>query len=212
MFATHTLFTLALAELMKRRGLFFLHAGCVSIEGQGAILPGQSGKGKSTLTLALVRKGFDFLGDDVVFLARHEQSVRALSFPDEVDVTDTTVSFFPELRAIAGTRRPDWPKQQIQVPDLYGVTPARQCIPRVIVFPTIAPGQKESWLEPVGKDETCSTFEATITPTEPTSTQAHRDVIKALARSCDCYRIHLGADWIERAPELIREALAKAPQ
>ena len=66
---SHPLFTLPLVELLKRRGLYGLHAGGVCRDGRALLLPGTSGSGKSTLTLALARAGFGFLGDDTLFLA-----------------------------------------------------------------------------------------------------------------------------------------------
>lgn len=47
----------AISELFRGRGLYFLHAaGLASPEG-GVLLCGQSGTGKSTLTVSLVRQG-----------------------------------------------------------------------------------------------------------------------------------------------------------
>ncbi len=67
--AAYPYFTIPLMEVMKRRGRFPLHAGCVAKEGRGLLLAGTSGSGKSTLTAALVRDGWDFLSDDTVFIA-----------------------------------------------------------------------------------------------------------------------------------------------
>jgi hypothetical protein len=46
------------------------HAGAVSAQGQGILLVGDSGQGKTTLVLALLRRGFRFLSDDVGAIAR----------------------------------------------------------------------------------------------------------------------------------------------
>lgn len=45
-----------------------LHAGAVHKEGHGIILPGSSGKGKSTLTAWLCSKGYQYLTDELIFL------------------------------------------------------------------------------------------------------------------------------------------------
>lgn len=45
-----------------------LHAGCVCKNNRCFILPGQSGKGKSTLTSWLVLNGFQYLTDELVLL------------------------------------------------------------------------------------------------------------------------------------------------
>lgn len=54
-----------LGLLCHRRGLFPLHASCVSIGGRAVAISGMSGAGKSTLAAALTRQGHALLSDDV---------------------------------------------------------------------------------------------------------------------------------------------------
>jgi hypothetical protein len=60
-------------------GVLFMHAGTVGIRGAGALIIAPTSGGKSTTSLAVVRRGHAFLGDDVaaVRLATRE----ALPFP-----------------------------------------------------------------------------------------------------------------------------------
>lgn len=51
--------------------------------------------------MTLLRAGFSLLGDDTLFLSQGEEGMRALAFPDEIDVTDQTVGFFSELSALS---------------------------------------------------------------------------------------------------------------
>lgn len=54
------------SETARRTGNFLLiHAGAVSEDGRGVILPGKSGAGKTTLVSALVRDGFGYLSDEL---------------------------------------------------------------------------------------------------------------------------------------------------
>jgi len=60
---------LALLQLaMAERGRYTVHAGCVAREGRALLLLGESGAGKTTLSLALARRGWDFMGDDIVMV------------------------------------------------------------------------------------------------------------------------------------------------
>ncbi|WP_428508972.1 hypothetical protein [Roseateles sp.] len=57
-------FTLA----SRAQGYLALHAGCVGIDGNGALLIGESGAGKSTLTLHALGEGLDFMTEDACFV------------------------------------------------------------------------------------------------------------------------------------------------
>lgn len=52
------------------RGVQLLHAGLIARNGSGVLLPGESGTGKSTICLASIAQGLDYLGDDFVGLER----------------------------------------------------------------------------------------------------------------------------------------------
>jgi hypothetical protein len=60
------------------------HAGCVSQNGNGLLICGDSGQGKSTLTFGLVAAGCDYMGDDHIPLHRDGRS--AMSFPSAAGV------------------------------------------------------------------------------------------------------------------------------
>jgi len=45
-----------------------VHAGTMARNGRGVLIPGQSGSGKSTSCLNLLRAGYDYLGDDYVWV------------------------------------------------------------------------------------------------------------------------------------------------
>lgn len=51
------------------RGVDLLHAALVSRDGNGILITGNSGSGKSSLAVASLDAGFDFLGDDCVAVA-----------------------------------------------------------------------------------------------------------------------------------------------
>jgi hypothetical protein len=53
-------------------GGLVMHAALVGQNGQGILLPGATGKGKSTLTAWLLRCGYDYLTDELVFMPNGE--------------------------------------------------------------------------------------------------------------------------------------------
>lgn len=54
-------------ELLKRRGLYTFHATALEKNGRGVLIPGFSGRGKTTSFLSLLRGGYRYLSDDHPF-------------------------------------------------------------------------------------------------------------------------------------------------
>jgi hypothetical protein len=73
--ASHLMFTILLVEILKRRGFYSMHAAGFSQDGKAILIPGTSGAGKSTLAITLLRSGFGYLSDDMVFLRRHSGGI-----------------------------------------------------------------------------------------------------------------------------------------
>jgi hypothetical protein len=64
----------------SRGGLLF-HAAGLAWHGKGLILPGPVGAGKSTLAAWLLARGFDYLTDEMVFVAQDTGDIQALTRP-----------------------------------------------------------------------------------------------------------------------------------
>lgn len=67
-------FGLGIAILLHQRGMFLLHANAVYFENGGIAFLGPSGIGKSTTSLALNKKGYPLLSDDVLPIFIDEKS------------------------------------------------------------------------------------------------------------------------------------------
>jgi hypothetical protein len=181
-------------EMMKRRGRFPLHAGCVARDGRGVLLAGTSGAGKSTLTVALAADGWDFLSDDTVFLARPSGAITAWGFPDEIDCSDDTAAMLAELRHLIGEPTlPGRPKHPVNVAEAFGALPVPACRPCALVLPSIS-GQHESVLTAVSSSRALRELVPDILLTEPAATQAHFDMLAALVREVPCYSLATGTD------------------
>lgn len=73
--------TMALTMLPLGRGLLPIHASCVVRQGLGVIFCSESGTGKSTLAMACVQRGYQFLADDAVFLRRDRTGLKFTGMP-----------------------------------------------------------------------------------------------------------------------------------
>ena len=90
-----------LAESPLRRLMpdaFFVHAGCLSVNGQGILLCGPSGAGKSTATFALLQAGIPTLTDEAAFIRKTPGGYEAQSLGRVVKVRQNAIQkFFPNL-------------------------------------------------------------------------------------------------------------------
>ncbi len=200
-YLSHPLFTVPLAELLKRRGLFGLHAAGVARGGRALLLPGTSGAGKSTLSVALAQAGLDLLGDDTLFLAQGPDGLRLLAFPDEIDLTPETAGLLPGIAPLLSAR-PGWHKHQLAAERLDGCALAWECRPAVLVFPRVAAGREESRLTPIDSFAALLELAPNVLLTEARSSQAHLDALGELAQSSRCYRLETGRDLAAAAAQL----------
>jgi hypothetical protein len=202
---SHPFFTVPLAELLKRLELYMAHMAGLAVNGKGLLIAGESGAGKTTLALALVRAGFGFLADDTVFLST-SSGLKALAFPDEFDITPQTAAFFPELRRLdresISMRRE---KRPICAGEVYQTEPCWECQPAIVVFPRPA-RSSESTLAPMPKDRALMELVCNVLRTEPRSAQAHLDALAALVKQCRCYRLQTGRDF-DKLAVLLRAML-----
>jgi hypothetical protein len=192
--ATHPLLSLALLETMKRFERFPLHAAGLSLDGHGVLVAGTSGAGKSTLSVTLARAGFDFLSDDTVFLGATDDGLVMSGFPDEVDVTEATISMFPELGHLTDrSLRPGRDKHGFRVEDVLGITPLEACRPAAVLAPRVEPGSVPR-LEKLSSSEALFELMPNILLTDPEATQSHLGVLAELVRTVPCFSFRLGED------------------
>lgn len=206
---SHPLFTVALVELAKRRGLYALHAAGVTAGGRALLLAGGSGAGKSTLALALARAGCGVLGDDTVFLAWRRGAQRVLSFPDQFDLTESALDFFPEL-PIPAAARGGPRKLALRAERLYPASLVGECDPALLVFPRVA-GMPRSLVRPIDRGEALLELLPNVLLTEARSSQEHLDALGELVDASRCYRLDTGTDLREAVDTLLALAASGAP-
>lgn len=197
-----------LTELFRYQRLFVMHATALEKNGKGVLIPGYSGRGKTTSFLSLLRAGYRYLSDDHPLLTARDGRVELLSFPMKVDVTAHTVSFFPELReAPAGVLHQGPTKRYFFVEDVYDqVAIGDRCIPALVLFPHVVDEEK-SWLEPLPQSRVLQELlPQGLMAYDPELSRQQFAVLSQLARQVSCYRLNFGRD-VESLPGLINPLL-----
>lgn len=124
---------------------YLLHAGAVSRNEKGIILPGPSESGKSSLSLALTSKGYRYLSDELAVL--DPSSGELHPFPKPVSIKDKSV--FPDIvqndnfwlgpeNGDEGNERPVW---YVHPEDVASGSISPPVPVRYIIFPRYNPDE-----------------------------------------------------------------------
>lgn len=204
--ATRLLFTISLIEQLKRRALFNVHAAALACNGRSILLPGASGSGKSTLAVAMLQAGMDYVADDMVFLRRSSVGLQTLAFPEDLDLTADSISFFEELKRLHhGTSRNLLTKSSISIDSLSSAKVAWESHPVAIVFPRVAT-ITESRLQPIPPSEAFLELAGSVLLTDAAACQQHIALLSELVEATRNYRLDTGRDF-HRFPSLINNLL-----
>lgn len=204
--ASHLILTIVLVEVFRRRDWYSVHAAGFSKNGRAILMPGTSGVGKSTLSVALLRAQFDYLTDDMVFLARSPDGLVVRGLIEDVDVSEQTIRFFPELDVLMQSPKTDgFTKRQLRVDEVYGAMPIVESRPSAIVFPRIS-DKLESTITQIDGDEAFREIVPNVLLTEQNTCQRHFSILAELVRQVRCYRLETGRDF-DRIPSLLEHIL-----
>lgn len=135
--ACHHVLTQPLSPWLKKRGLFFIHSGCVADQGKGILIIGHSRSGKSTLTLSATRSGFKFFGDEHPVLSSNNSQVEVYPFPRRVRLDRHVAEIFPELRRILNTSV--FERVVFHIEEVWPKCIGLSCTPKLLVFPRFRP-------------------------------------------------------------------------
>lgn len=192
------MFILALSEMFRARGYFPIHSAAVMGNGKGVLIPALSGSGKTTLCLSLLRGGFKYLSDDRPFLRRGNGGFELLSFPEEIDVTENTISLFPELRALDDTSLAlGLIKKNFFVDCLYPGITVDRAVPRLLLFPKIV-NEKKSRLRRLPNIEAVSRLlPHSLLIMDPDVAVRQFHMLCEMVETMDCFELYYGKDVLD---------------
>lgn len=74
-----------------------IHSACVVLDGRGVLLCGDSGAGKTSLSYACARAGWQFVADDTTYLLHGESTRRVIGNCHQVRFRPSAAELFPEI-------------------------------------------------------------------------------------------------------------------
>jgi hypothetical protein len=114
---------------------FLFHAAALSSKGRGLILPAASKSGKTTLSLTLAGRGFDFFSDDVAAVSVPGHMLHP--FPKGLGILPSTLELCPEAELDSLKSLPligGGEKKLLDIGDLYPGKIGRPCPVKYLVF------------------------------------------------------------------------------
>jgi hypothetical protein len=197
-FGELTLF-IALMLAARHHGLFHLHAaGLVLPGGEGLLVAGAGGAGKSTTTLSLLHAGLGYLGDDTLLLREGAVAPEVLAFPRPFHVAPRTVEAFPHLRPLLGPpAREDSGKWDLDAARAFpGKARTRLERAHLLVFPRVSgePLTRALHLSSRGAFEELLASSALLVVEGAAKAGEHFALLQRLAAHARAFELHLGLD------------------
>ena len=96
-FWRYTFLPIAAGCLGPAIGILPMHSACVSRGEDGLLVAGQSGTGKSTLSLALALRGMDYISDDWSYCSLYKNAVAAHATDAPLKLLPEAAEHFPAL-------------------------------------------------------------------------------------------------------------------
>jgi hypothetical protein len=189
-------------ELGRRR---LVHAAVVGEGGDGVLLAGPGGAGKSGTTLAAIAHGLNTVGDDYVMIELGAESI-AWAVYRLLKQDERGIDRVAGLRDRLGPLRLNWQnKVELDPEEVFPGSFVPKMWLRAIVLPTIA-GGAVSRLEPMRRGEAIEVVTRSTISQLPGEERAAVALFTGLAARMPAYRLHLSSDPAEIA-ETIRGLL-----
>lgn len=196
-----------LAPLLRRRGYYLIHAFAATRNGRAALLVGRSGSGKTTTGLNLLTGGWHLLANDVVLLQQRPDGVYAWPTPGAISVTAETLELLPALRPLVNQTRQESVAQKymLAAADLPGLNWGEPAPVADIFFPAVQT-RPQSQLQAQSRSVSMvQLMEESVDRWDEPALAGHLNLLEALSRQANCYRLNLGAD-VRRLPALLAGA------
>lgn len=200
-----------LSVWLHDRGAQLVHAALVARGGAGVLVPGVSGRGKSTTALACVVQGLDYLGDDFVGIEPVPGGFVGHSLYDTACLARDGLARFPGLAAHAvDDGFPGEEKPILFLSDRFPERLRRTVPIRAIVLLDV--GRPRTAVDRIGRPEALRELAAsTLHTVVPRPGRAALALLGALVEQVPAWRLSLGPDLDDLEGALARVVADGAP-
>jgi hypothetical protein len=180
----------------------------------GYLLPGASGRGKTSLCLALVRDGFHYLSDDFVLLTVGPGGLRCMPFFRTSNLDVAWAERFPELSFIHDLPSLPGGKRMLDLEQCYPGSHAAAVCPAYLLFPRIVSHADSTVRRITRHDAFCRLLPESRLSGDARTAETHVRALERLVRQCETFEVHHGRDFLQAPVETLRRvlrSLSRAP-
>ena len=203
---SQTFLEAAPATQLSTRFTTSIHAACVVLDGRGVLLCGNSGAGKTSLSYACARAGWQFLADDTSHLLQDETTRRVIGNCHQVRFRPSAAELFPEIAGAEITPRM-FGKPSVELPTApmdYLQTVSSAEVDFVVFLNRHHPGSAE--LVPYSRDDARLYMRQVLFGTPETKIHRHAAIDRLLTAEVLELRYHSLDQAVQRLERLVREA------
>lgn len=184
----------SLAPLLRRRGLFLIHAFAATKNGRAILIVAASHQGKTTTGLSLILDGWELLSNDAVLLQKRNDVIYALPAPGHVGIRQPSLTLLPALGRLV--------EEKTAVNGAYEltggmVTNGRWAAPTpisTIVFPHIADQPASQLTARSCALSLAALMVESVDRWDTPLLTTHTAILNQLSQQADTYTLHLGRD------------------
>jgi len=196
------LLAISLSPHLRRRGLFLVHAFAAAYEGQGILLVGGIGAGKTTTGMSLLNAGWQLLSNDSPIL---NESGEVLQYPGVLAGYPATFLRFETTRGLVS---PDWDRAQkicISATDIWPGVWQESAPVKAILFPHIERRKGHALEKLTTPDALRRLLPHAVEQWDRAMIPQHLLVLRKLVERAPAYILHLGPEVLEIPPLLEKE-------
>lgn len=171
-----------------------VHAGAMSKDGAGVLITGKSGSGKSTSCLNLLRAGYDYLGDDYVWVEIGENvKVFTLYQTAKIEPENLNERFSDWKPFIRNKDEYRTQKAIFDIKELFPKAATSSSIIKAILLPTVA-NQETTLFQRINPMHALMAMAPTTLHHLPHNRQNAYQKLMSVSSSLPSYHWHLGRD------------------
>lgn len=193
----------------SERGRIFVHAGCVGYDGDGVLITGMSGKGKSTTALTCLLAGMQYVSDDYILLDQSDGTVVAHSLYGVGKLVPSQIERFPLLARLGEGYRsgPHFDKTVIMLNEQFAGRMTAALRVRAVVVPEIT-GARDTRSAPAPQSRALLAMMPSTMFQLPGAGAREFGLLSRAVKNVPCFILHAGTE-LEQIPGAIRMIIEK---